>query len=319
MRFDLDKELTDLIIFGMENQGTDFYLDTRELSLVTDEDLIGIEYDGETEEAEGDGEDRFLSIPEWRSVNGYNLMEKFVASLHNPIFREKLRNILASGRGVFRQFKDTVKERPEIERLWYSFKEREMRDVVRDWYNGLREQWGLERLELHDVETEQLILSDFVFSRDPVKWMEEISRADKASFADMFGEQGDSYVDWAAERSRRLIPPPDDPASLIITAETLGGDFAGFAWGVSEYLSDGRMLFLLAQLYVIPEYRGLGLGTELFERLTDAAYVKGADRFELSCFGSGKIMEGYLERCGFEPLGRVFGTEMRSWHRKNRE
>ncbi|MFP4383726.1 MAG: UPF0158 family protein [Spirochaetia bacterium] len=319
MKFELDKELTDLIIFGMENQGTDFYLDTLDLTLVSDEDFSSPDFDLPDGEIGTDGEERFISIPEWRSVNGYNLMEKFVASLHNPIFREKLRNILASGRGVFRQFKDTVRERPEIERLWFSFKEREMREVVRDWYNGLREQWGLERLELHEVETDQLILSDFVFTQDSRKWTEEIRAADKAAFTDMFGDFGDAYAAWAADRERRLIPSPDDPASLVITSETLGGEFAGFAWGVSENLSDGRMLFFLAQLYVIPEYRGLGLGTELFERLTDAAYVKGADRFELSCFGSGKIMEDYLERCGFAPLGRAFGIEMRSWHRKNRE
>jgi GNAT superfamily N-acetyltransferase len=322
MKFELNQELIEMIIFSMENQSTAYYLDTHKLNVVAEDDIEDYLQDHEEkpdESGETAFDERFISIPEWRSVDGYNLMEKFVASLHNPIFRERLRNILASGRGVFRQFKDTVKEKKEIERLWYSFKEREMRQVVREWYNDLREQWGLERMELKGTETEQLIITDFVFGNDVIRWRREISEGDRAAFAEMFEERGDAYVEWVMQSNRKGFPDPLDDASLVITAETPAEEFAGFAWGLREDLSDGRMIFLLFQLYVMPEYRGLGLGTGLFERLCDAAYGIGADRMELSLFGEGKIMQDYIKSCGFDSIGAVFGIEMRSWHRKNRE
>ena len=153
MTFPLTRELIDQIMFGMENQDTDFLLDLYDQKVVRIDELPD---EGQDDEA------RYIPLPEWRSVDGYNLMEKFVASLHNPIYREILRSILASGKGVFRQFKDALKERQEIERLWYRFKEREMRAHVVEWYNVLRESWGLARIgDPEDEGTEVLVLSDF--------------------------------------------------------------------------------------------------------------------------------------------------------------
>ena len=134
MEFDLSPELIDQIIFAMENQEKDYVLDTKTLELVPIDEL--------PPELVED-EDRLIQLPEWYSVHGYNLMEKFVANLRNPLFRETLREILARGKGVFRQFKDTIKQRKDIERLWFSFKDREMKRVVLEWYNQLRESCGL--------------------------------------------------------------------------------------------------------------------------------------------------------------------------------
>lgn len=154
MTFELTRELADQIIFAMEDQENEYVLDLQELELVPI-DEVG------SEEDDPDQEGRFVPLPEWESVDGYNLMERFVDSLHNPGYRERLREILDSGRGVFRQFKNTVKERPEIAALWYRFKEREMRSLVIDWYGDVCELFGLDPVEPDFAETEDLVLSDF--------------------------------------------------------------------------------------------------------------------------------------------------------------
>jgi len=157
MKFELSKELIDQIIFAMEDQENEYYLDVEEGVVVPAEELIGEGLEGE--------EERYLSLPEWRSVDGFNLMERFTATLRNPLYRERLRQILSSGRGVFRQFKNALKERPDIEKLWFRFKNREMRKEVYRWYNALRESWGLKEVEIDWEEPEDLVLSDFRVER----------------------------------------------------------------------------------------------------------------------------------------------------------
>ena len=78
--------------------------------------------------------DRFLPLPQWLPSDGFHTMEKFVSTLRNPIYREKLKEVLQSGRGVFRQFKDVLQEQPSIQRLWYYYKDREMRNRIYEWY-----------------------------------------------------------------------------------------------------------------------------------------------------------------------------------------
>ena len=88
----LTRELADQIVFGMENQDHVFYLDLDTQTIVPDPPGLG------------DSETRYVRLPPWRSVDGHNLMARFVASLRNPIYRERLRTILASGRGALYLF-----------------------------------------------------------------------------------------------------------------------------------------------------------------------------------------------------------------------
>ncbi|MFW6313725.1 MAG: UPF0158 family protein, partial [Spirochaetota bacterium] len=198
----LTRELIDQIVFGMENQDREYVLDTEEATVIPAEQI-----------PEGAPAERYLSLPAWRSVDGYNLMEQFVATLHNPIFRSRLRAILASGRGVFRQFKDTVRERREIERLWFNFKERAMRDLVTDWYNDLREHEGLERLEamVAETETDQLVESDFAFRGVEAGEVELIRSLDREAFDEVFSDTEAGIVEAFYAQFRDGLPGPGEP------------------------------------------------------------------------------------------------------------
>lgn len=301
----LSRELIDQVVFGMENQERVYYLDIETSTVVADDDLeSGIDIA------------RHFEVPEWRSVDGFNLMEKFVGLLHNPIFRERLRQILASGRGVFRQFKDALKDRPEIERLWFSFKEREMQRLVVEWYNDLREQWGLERLELEIEETEQLIASDFVFVVADGDLIEFVEGLDRVGFAECYPDQSEELVDLRYEICRSGVPSPADPRSRVIVAETPGGDSAGFVWAVVHDKGEAR-LGVVVQLFVVEEYRGLGLAKALVRDFLVRADGEGVTELIVEMPGTSGTLVPSLEREGMVRDQISMRVNTRRWAREN--
>src|SRR6056297_1279586 len=148
---ELTEEVIDQIIFGMENQQADYLFDLKEGVLVHSNESVVTEHKG--------SEERFVELPNWRPVDGFYLMERFVAFIKNPIYRQEMRDALNGGGGVFRRFKDVLKRFEPLERQWFSFKEREMRQAVRNWYTGINDAIMLSRLGEEPEETEDLVLS----------------------------------------------------------------------------------------------------------------------------------------------------------------
>jgi ribosomal protein S18 acetylase RimI-like enzyme len=62
--------------------------------------------------------------------------------------------------------------------------------------------------------------------------------------------------------------------------------------------SDGLECYL-AELYVVPEQRGLGLGRALLEGAIEHARSRGADRMELCTSEDDRIARALYERLGF--------------------
>jgi ribosomal protein S18 acetylase RimI-like enzyme len=233
MQFELTEALIGDILFSMEDQKGNFTVDTQE----------GVVTEGGSP---GDGA-RFIPLPGWDSSDGYRLMERFAAGFKNSLIRGELTAALDRGRGVFRAFKNVLGAHPEAEQRWFSFKDREMKRKIIDWYNALREEWGLERIGHEPEETGDLVLEDFHF-REPVQ--DDTARA--AELHSLCLEE------WGAEK------PGEDsvaPGTVALVAETRGGDFAA-------YVSAGRegKTLRVAALEVRPEYRGLGLGEALLTR-----------------------------------------------------
>ena len=223
MQFELSEALLDDILFSMEDQEFEFYIDCLEGIVVSWDDCHN--------ELDDDKEDRFISLPEWHSSDGFRLMEKFTAGFKNPIIRGELYQTLNQGRGVFRAFKDTISRHPEAEKLWFSFKEKEMKNEIIRWYNALREEWGLKKIGPEPEETSDLVLEDFRF-RD--------AESDKE----------------VAAGSGMAVVAAGSIAAMI--AETASGEAVGF---ISAIQVDNNLL--INYLEIKPEYRGLGLGKTL--------------------------------------------------------
>jgi GNAT superfamily N-acetyltransferase len=254
MPFELTEALIDDILFSMEDQDGNFFLDTREGVVAA----MGPGFD-DGPETEEEGE-RYISLPQWDSSSGFRLMERFTAALRNPLIREELSGALDRGKGVFRAFKNILGQHPEAEKLWFAFKEREMKREILRWYNALREEWGLRRIGDEPEETGDLVLEDFRFRAG--------TAADAPAAAELHrlctGELRN-----AAEEKQTGFPAGDSPwvfpGDKSLVAETVGGEFAGYAAAVGA----GPSLHIYA-LEIRPEYRGLGIGEALITRLPDA-------------------------------------------------
>ncbi len=304
MQDELSKELIDQIIFGMENQDSDFCFDL-EKNIVLPSDQIDRDAP----------EDRFVSLPEWNSTMGFQLMERFATTLRNPIFRETLRECLSSGRGVFRKFKNALKDRPDIERLWFRFKEKEMRAHVYEWYNACREAYGLDPIEVGDAdETEELVLSDFRIGTPVEADLRMLLDLDGSAFFEAYRELPEQVVEELYRRSRPGTEPEPDE---IIVAETPKGEISAFLWFETEELDGDFRLVLLRQLYVMEEYRGLGLARTLIDRFVREAHDTNADFILTSTAGRFLGFDRTLRSLGFEPLCSGLILDVHRWGREN--
>ena len=286
-QFDLTTELMEQILFAMENQKEKFILDPLIPALISSES---------EEKLKGE----YYELPLWEPSDGYRLMEHFVTSLRNPIYRELLLSILHCGRGVFRKYKDALNQRPDIERLWFNFKEKEMKTRVIEWYNALRLEWGLEALSLAFTGESSPVLTDFSIIREDGSHLDQINSFDLNAFREVYSSCPDDYIQDIFRRYRDGFEPDISDESSIYIAESPEGEIAGFIWITSEILDGGTVLGRIRQIYVIPEYRGLGLAEKLKEAALDDDKVKHSDIVEIEIPDSVKFIKNDMIQLGFE-------------------
>ncbi len=310
MEFTLDNELVEQIIFAMEDQQSEYCVHRDSGELLREDEI-------EEMESEEEAEDPFVPIPDWRPVDGFLMMEKFVARLRNPLLRDQLKGALTSGRGVFRKFKDILKTSPEIERLWFNFKERELRRVVWQWYNDNRELAGLQRLE-EEPESEEgledLLAGDFAIVKIEHRHLEDLQELDQRSFAARFPEADSERAAELFRESRERLPDPHSAGSVVFVAETPDEEFAGFVWAVeqSDPLVPGRIL-RVQQLAVVQRYQGVGLGAMLLKRLIAEARDRGYHRLRSELSGTGLQLNGFFEKLGFQTMAQDMEIDPTYW------
>lgn len=248
MRFELDKILTDEILFYMENQDGEFLLDARESKV--------IKIDKYNQDGGHDFEDesRYITLPKWDSNDGFRLMEKFAVEFKNPVVRHELSAALNSKRGVFRSFKNVLEQYPEAEKMWHNFKNRKMKEDVFAWYNALREEWGLEPVGGEPEDISSIILEDFIFREGKECDIPNVSALHKLC------------IDELKEKTFILETKSQINLSgcICLAAETANGEFCGYICAVKNepYLQ-------ITRLEVKPEYRGMGIGKTLLAKLLE--------------------------------------------------
>jgi ribosomal protein S18 acetylase RimI-like enzyme len=268
MQFELSEALIKDLLFSMEDQMGNFLLDTREGVIISEEDGDFARLDP--------GEDRYISLPGWDSSNGFRLMEHFAAGLRNQAIRNELAGALNRGRGVFRAFKDIIARYPETEKLWFGYKERGMRREILRWYNGLREEWGLERIGGEPEETADLVLEDFRFRPSTEADREAAAALHRRCIEELgvYAEEqgmGAAWLPVFQPVSQRADFSGSQgtwsfPGDLGLVAETGNGEFAGYVAASRQ----GETLRIHA-LEVLSEYRGLGIGEDLLTRFIGEA------------------------------------------------
>jgi ribosomal protein S18 acetylase RimI-like enzyme len=289
MNFVLTPQMIDKIGFAMEDQKEQYTVnvETGELTPVS-----GL--------GPGTPEETFVRLPRWGSAEGFHLMESFVTSLDNPAYREQLSRALTMGRGVFRAFKDVLKQNKEIEKLWFAYKERRLRGVIVSWYNANREARGLEKLPVEPEETEELVMSDFSFSWDPDGHPGDIEALDRDAFFGLFPDEDPARLEERFQEKRHGLEPPGAETSPVLLAETPAGELAGFAWGRIE----GTTVHIV-QLAVWQGLRGIGLGEALLRQFLLAMRARGMRRLTTELMGRSLRSTGFFQSVGFTPVTQV--------------
>ncbi|MDR2094272.1 MAG: GNAT family N-acetyltransferase [Treponema sp.] len=286
MRFELSDALIDEMLFSMEDQNGIFYVDAREGIVIEESDI--------SDNTAGEDGRRFFPLPEWDSADGYRLMERFTAKFKNPLVRGELTAALDQGKGVFRAFKNTISRHPEAEKVWFSFKEKEIKKEIIGWYNALREEWGLERIGMEPEETEDLVLEDF-----RIRPAEQRDLAPAVELHRFCSEEGTAARAGKEKTARYPSSLPAEPwrfpGDVSFTAETGSGEFAAY---ISAVLRD--RIFHIIALEVKSEYRGLGLGEALLSN-----FLENIQNAEEAVIDLPADLEGFsrvLYRKAFKPL-----------------
>jgi ribosomal protein S18 acetylase RimI-like enzyme len=287
MNFALTPQVIDKISFAMEDQKERYAASVETGELVTLASLV-------------DPGDAWVPLPRWGSAEGFHLMESFVTSLDNPAWREQLSRALTLGRGVFRGFKDVLKVNKDIEKLWFSYKERRLRGIIVSWYNANREARGLARLPEEPEETDELVMSDFSFSWGAGEHGPDIQALDRDAFYGLFPQEDPALLEDRFAGKREDVPAPGSPTAPVLVAETPGGDLAGFVWGAVEGTS-----VHIVQLAVNEGLRGLGIGESLLRQFLVAMRGRGMRRLTTELMGRSLRSADFFQSVGFVPVTQV--------------
>ncbi len=288
MNFKLTPQMMDKIAFAMEDQDEQYLIDPDSGELAP-------------RSSYGENPDEKLApLPRWGSAEGFHLMESFVTTLHNPVYRDLLASALASGKGVFRSFKDVLKKNHEIEKLWFHYKERRLRAVIIAWYNVNREARGLEKMPPEPEETDELVASDFSLEWGVKAHAEEIPVLDRESFFEQYPGRKRTDTEAVYREHRQDAPPLQSAASLLLVAETPSGELAGFAWGFLE----GKAAVRLLQLAVAREFRGIGLGEAIMKRFLADIRQRSVRRLTAELVGKSLKFSDFFSSMGFKPVSQ---------------
>ena len=252
MQFQLTDSLIDDIISAMENQDVEYAVDAEEGQLVISDS------DGHVPDDE-----RYYILPEWGPSDGFELREEFVNNLHSPLAREELQDAMHSGRGVFKNFRNVLKNYPEIDKRWHIYKHRFMSARINEWYNSLREIWGLEKLDQLPESDDTLVHDDFSFK-------EYDSAADEKTI--LLNITADSCEDdtLPLEVNKAFYGLWRSQFESLASNQTgyicfsLSDEFAGCITA-SPLSKDQEKIVMITSLFVPEQFRGLGIGTELID------------------------------------------------------
>lgn len=289
MTFELTDKLTDEIISAMENQEKVFVVNAAACQLV--------------EELQPD-EENFYRLPEWNSTDGFAMREEFVSLLHNPIIHNELQSVLHSGRGVFKNFKIILKSYPEVDKRWHIFKNRYMLNRINEWYNSLREIWGLEKLDYYTESDDNLVHDDFYFEDYKAqKFQDEVlSSISAATFED---EEVPADVlmaingMWINQAKKALAT-----SQIGYVCHSLSDEFAGFITASSLEENQEKVMFITG-LFVPEQFRGLGICTELISMIISKIQSMGKNILMPNFIATEKI-KPLLIRTGFRQIDSGF-------------
>ena len=298
MTFTLTDSLLNEIQSALENQEKQFLVDAAQNKLIE-----------KTEGLKGDDE-FFYDLPQWDSAAGFKLREEFVTHLNSPLAHEALQEVLHSGRGVFKNFRNVIKDYPEVEKKWHIYKNKNLMCYINNWYNNLREVWGLEKLDYVSESDDNLIHDDFSFTA----YNPDVNKKELILFVNAaFKERNDNldeellqalYEIWLEQFN--LAQAKDE---LGFVCRSFSNDFAGCIT-VSYVSKKQEQVMILTSLFVPEAFRGLGIGTELISMCLSKLKELGKKWLILPKMFIPDFLEPLLLRTGFDKIDSGFAVRL---------
>lgn len=296
MKFELTVTLSNEIATALENQDAKFLVDAESGSLVQNDGKIKSD------------NVQYYELPEWKSSNGFKLREDFVTALNAPIAKEELQEVLHSGRGVFKNFRLLLKKYPEVEKKWFLYKNQVMGLYINNWYNELREIWGLEKLDYIPESDEYLIHDDFTFvDYDSDVDNENIVQQLNAYF---LGEEQNLPEELRIaffEIWKQGFISAESNGQTGLICRSLSDDFAGIVTA-SPVTGKQDDIMMLTTLFVPVNFRGLGIGTELLSMYLSKLKECGKKWILLPNTIATDIIRPLLISTGFKKVGSVYAA-----------
>ena len=173
---------------------------------------------------------------------------------------------------------------------------------INDWYNGLREMWGLEKLDYFPESDENLIHDDFTFS-------EYDSQTDKNCVMlhvnETFYNEQESLPEVLKsalyEMWRNQFECADSSEQYGIVCHSLSEEFAGCITA-SAVSKNQEQVYKITSLFVPVQFRGLGIATELLSMCLSELKRSGKQYILLPDIIIPEIIKPLLFRNGFEEI-----------------
>jgi len=298
MEFSLTDQLVEQIIAAMDNQEVCFVVDAQTESLVEVTDSVKAD------------DINYYALPEWKPADGFTLREAFVNVLHVPLVHEELQNVLHSGRGVFKNFRNVLREYPDVDKRWHIFKYKFMTNRINEWYNSLRQVWGLEKLDYFSEADEDLVHDDFSFDAyNSADNQKEILFNTSAFLTDESSELPDEIKNALYELWLTQFKKCDATGQIGFMCHSQADEFAGcITASVMTESQDKTMI--LTSLFVPETFRGLGIATELLAMLLSELKSAGKNWILLPNIIIPEFLEPLLIRTGFQKIRAGFIAEI---------
>jgi hypothetical protein len=272
--FALTEALMTDIAFAMEDQTEDALIDLESGRIAYPGVDPDFPEDADQVEDYSDNE-RWASLPVWSSAQGFRLMERFTDGLADPLSRKRLSHALTQRKGVFRAFKEALLEFPELETVYFRYKDGEMRRHIRHWYAELRSEGqetaegqgpspvGFEEAEFRvsEIGRDQasVLLTRFFGNRElgqPALVLENQS----ADARDLIRAKLDHELSTGADC---LIASLPGDGEILETCASLA---------IYTSLPGKKPRAVVSFIESLPEYRGVGLEDLLLSALRKQAY-----------------------------------------------
>ena len=297
MTFALTESLLNEIQTALENQEQQFLVDAAQNKLVE-----------KTDGLKGDDE-FFYELPEWDSAAGFKLREDFVSNLNSPLAHEALQEVLHSGRGVFRNFRNVIKDYPEVEKRWHIYKNNKMMCYINNWYNNLREVWGLEKLDYVPESDDNLIHDDFSFTAYSQDNKKELLLHMTAAFRERNENLSQELSQAIYNIWLEQFELAESKGELGFICRSVSNDFAGCIT-VSQVSKNQEKVMALTSLLVPEAFRGLGIGTELINMCLSELKKLGKTWLILPNMTVPDFLEPLLLRTGFDKIDSGYAAKL---------